>query len=98
MVGFFGGQQFHLAAVKVGGIDAAIVGIFAGLPASSSQKHPATLLVEIQHIVDVPVSVGYSMFQGAAGSVIKIEIAPVLALREPENLAAFREIPPVRTP
>src|SRR5580700_2877736 len=98
MIGIFGGQQLHFAAVKVGGIDAAIVGIFAGLAACSSQKHPATLLVKIQHIVDIPVSVGHCMFQCTAGGLIKIKIAPVLALGEPENLAAFREIPPVWTP
>ena len=95
MIGVFGREELLSGAVEVDAVEVPEVGIAAGLLAYAEEVESAGFLVDAKDLRDIAVSVGDLAFELAGGEVVEIEIAPVVALAEPEDLIGFGQIVPV---
>src|SRR5215471_13171362 len=65
------------------------------LLADAGEIDRPTLLVHPQHLGDIADPGRYLVLQASGLQVVQIELAPPIALREPENLVRFRKKVPV---
>jgi hypothetical protein len=71
------------------------VGIAARLFADAEEVDGAGLLVDVEDLGDVAFAVRDLVLELAGGEVVEIEIAPVVALAEPEDLVRGGQVVPV---
>src|SRR5271170_6088127 len=63
--------------------------------ADPDEVNRAGRLVDAQHLRDIAVTMGNLVLELAGREVVEIEIAPVIALAEPENLVRLWQIMPI---
>ena len=95
VVGLLGRQQLQVRAVEVYPVVHLEVRIFACFLADSAEEQHAGFLVDPEQLRDVPVAVGDLVLQLAGRDVVKVEVAPVVFLGEPDELVRSGEIVPV---
>ena len=95
MIGVFGGEELLAGAVEVDAVEMLEVGVAAWLLADAEEVDGAGLLVDAEDLRDVAVAVGDLVLELAGGEVVEVEIAPVVALAEPEDFIGGGQIVPV---
>src|SRR5215471_3397714 len=63
--------------------------------AHAEEEENAILLVDPQQLRDVPITLGDLVFQLAVVRIVEIQVAPVVAFAEPDELLRIGEIAPV---
>ena len=58
----------------------------------------ARVLIHVQHFGDIAFALRDLIFQVARRQVVKVKLAPIVALAEPEDLVGLRQILPVHLP
>ena len=86
MIDRFGREKPQVAAVQIHAIEAFQIGISPGLPPGAQEIDDAFLLVDVDDVGDDPGSRRDLVQQCASGNVVMIEMAPAVALREPQKL------------
>ena len=95
MVGVFRRQQIDALAVERRPIEVPEIRIAPLLAADADEIQHPVLLVDAQQLRDVALAAGDRVLQPAALQIVEIQVAPVVAFREPDDLVRGRQIAPV---
>src|SRR5436190_8773805 len=88
-------QQLWRPAIESDPIEMTEVWIPALLEADADKVDQAIRFVDAQDLCDVELAAGDRMLQPAGRRVVKIEVSPVLFLREPDHFVRVGEVVPV---
>ena len=81
-----GVRSCRLTAVEVDAVVHGVIRVVARLPTDAAEVKDAGFLVDAEDLGDVPVAVGDLVLELAGGGVVEVEVAPAVALGEPEEL------------
>ncbi len=95
VIGVLGRQQSRLAAVDSHLPELLIIRIHAPLAAHPDKPQRARVAVDVSYFGDVAIAGGDRMEPFAGLQVDQIQVAPVVALGEPDRLMGFGQILPV---
>ena len=98
MGGVFGRQQRRNPAVHVHLVEMREVRVVALLAADRQEEEQPALLVDAQQLRDVAFAAGDLALQLAGLQVVEIELAPVVALGEPDDFVRCGQVAPVDAP
>ena len=87
----FGREGGEVVAVEVDAIEMREVGIVAGFAADGGEPDAARCGIDAQDLGDAAVAGGDLVLELAGAKVVEIEMAPVVALRVPEEFTRTRE-------
>ena len=89
-------QQHQVCAVKAGAVQVNEIGIAALLFTGAEEIHHPILFVHSEGSRNIAVTRGNRIFELAGSQIVKIQMTPVIALREPDHLVGCGQKPPVR--
>src|ERR1019366_2247937 len=95
VVGVVRREQHEILTVEPDAVEVNEIRVAPLLAAHAKKVDLAILLVHAQHLGDVPLALGDLVLELAGLGIIEVEMAPVVALAEPEDLAGLRQIMPV---
>ena len=95
MIGIFRREQLLVAAVEMHAVEMLVVGIAVWLLAHADKADGARFLVDVEHLGYIAGTMRDLIFELAGGQVVEVEIAPVVALAEPENLIRVGQRMPI---
>ena len=95
VIGVLRRQQLQVPAVHADAIQMAEVRVAPLLAADRDEIELPVLLVDAQQLGDVAVAAGDRVLLAAGLQVVQVEMAPVVALGEPDHLVRRRQVSPV---
>src|SRR3546814_9801815 len=81
----------RLAAVERDLVEVLVVRVAPVLHADAAEPHRARPWVHAQHFGDIARAAGHRVLELAAGRVVQVQVAPVVALAEPQDLVRARQ-------
>ena len=91
-------EQREIRAVEPDAVEVNEIRVAPLLAAHAEEVELAILLVHAQQLGDVPLALGDLVLQLAGLGIVEVEMAPVVALAEPDELLGLRQVTPVDAP
>ena len=95
MVAVLGREEGEIPAVEPDAVEVNEVRVASLLPSDAEEVELAILLVDTQQLGDVPLAFGDLVLELAGLGIVEVEMSPVVALAEPEELPGLRQVIPV---
>ena len=95
MIAGFGGEGGEVVPVEIDAIEMREVGIVAGFTADGGEPDAARCGIDAQDLGDAAVAGGDLVPELADAKVVEVEMAPVVALRVPEEFTGLGKVVPV---